>query len=65
MAKSNRRHFLGTAAAAGTLAVAPAVHGWASAEDKVLKLAVIGMGGYGMVNVRAAFKVGGVQIPRL
>lgn len=62
MAKSNRRHFLGTAAAAGTLAVAPAVHGWASAEDKVLKLAVIGMGGYGMVNVRAALKVGGVQI---
>ncbi len=62
MAKSNRRHFLGTAAAAGTLAVAPAVHGWASAEDRVLKLAVIGMGGYGMVNVRAALKVGGVQI---
>lgn len=62
MPQSNRRHFLGTAAAASTLAVAPAVHGWASAEDKTLKLAVIGMGGYGMVNVRAALKVGGVQI---
>jgi predicted dehydrogenase len=62
MFQGNRRHFLGAAAAAGTLAVSRAVHGAAPADAKVLKLAVIGAGGYGMANVRAALKVGDVQI---
>jgi predicted dehydrogenase len=62
MLQSNRRHFLGAAAAAGTLALAPAVHGQISASDKPLRLGAIGMGGYGMVNARAALNVGGVEL---
>jgi hypothetical protein len=47
MFQGNRRCFLGAAAAAGTLAVSRAAHGSAPADAKVLKLAVIGMGGTG------------------
>ena len=62
MFQGNRRRFLGAAAAAGTLAVSRAVHGQTPASDRVLKLAVIGMGGYGMADTKAALKVGGVEI---
>jgi predicted dehydrogenase len=62
MFQGNRRRFLGVAAAAGTLAVSRAVHGQTPASDRVLKLAVIGMGGYGMADTKAALKAGGVEI---
>ena len=59
MLKSNRRGFLG-AAAAGTVALTRTVYG--SAEDRTLKMGVVGVGGYGMVDARAALKVGGAEI---
>jgi predicted dehydrogenase len=65
MQESNRRVFLGTAAvAAGGLALGRAVHAQDSAPtvQPTLKLGVIGVGGYGMVNARAALGVGGVEI---
>ena len=58
--QTNRRGFLGAAAAAGTLAVAGTAR---AAEDKrVLRMGVIGVGWYGMVDAKAALKVGGVEI---
>jgi len=62
MAKINRRAFLGSAVA-GTLAVNGLLHrSMASgASGSPLKLGLIGCGGYGMADVRAAFKVGGVE----
>ncbi len=57
--KSNRRTFLG-AATAGTLAIAGNVYG--SAKNKTLKMGVIGVGWYGMVDAKAALKAGGVEI---
>lgn len=58
--KTSRRAFLGTATA-GTLALAGSTA--VAAEDKrILKLGVIGVGGYGMADARAALKVGGVEI---
>ncbi len=62
MPETNRRTFLGTAAAAGTLALNAAVHSEDSADTQPLKIGVIGVGGYGMVDARAALKVGGVQV---
>jgi predicted dehydrogenase len=58
--QTNRREFLGTAAAAGTLAMARGLR----AEDaaKALRLGVIGTGWYGMVDAKAALKAGGVEI---
>ena len=58
MAKSTRRTFLG-AAAAGTVALGRTVCG--AAERPTLKMAVIGVGGYGMVDAKAALKAGGVE----
>jgi len=66
MERMNRRDFLRTATA-GTMAVS-GLTGWARADDasdRKLKLAVIGCGNYGMANIRAAFKVGGVEIVAL
>ena len=58
--QTNRRGFLGAAAAAGTLAVAGTAR---AAEDKrVLRMGVIGVGWYGMVDAKAALKVGGVEV---
>ena len=58
--QTNRREFLGAAAAAGTLAAARGLR----AEDaaKTLRLGVIGTGWYGMVDAHAALKAGGVEI---
>lgn len=56
--KTNRRMFLGTAAA--TVALSHTLS--ARAEDRKLKLGVIGVGWYGMVDAKAALKVGGVEI---
>jgi len=58
MTKTTRRTFLG-ATAAGTWAVAGAAR---AADDKVLKMGVIGVGWYGMVDAKAALKVGGVEV---
>ena len=61
MATSNRREFMSTAAAAaGTVALSTRVIG-AEGEPK-LKMGVIGPGWYGMVDAKAALKVGGVEI---
>ncbi len=59
MASLNRREFIGGAVAAtGLIGTVSAGDG----GDKPLKLALIGCGWYGMVNVDAAFKAGGVQV---
>ena len=58
MAKSTRRAFLGAAAATGA-ALSRSVCG--AAEDRTLKMGVIGVGWYGMVDAKAALKVGAVQ----
>jgi len=62
MMRMNRRKFLGRAAA-GTLAMNSLLRGSAQAGQSArpLKLGLIGCGGYGMADVRAAFKVGGVE----
>lgn len=59
MTKSNRRTFLGTAAA-GSFALTRAVYG--SAQNRTLKMGVIGVGWYGMVDAKAALNVGGVEV---
>ena len=59
----NRRTFLG-AAAVGTVAVAGLAARGAETPtaDRKLKLGLIGAGWYGMVDVEAAFRVGGVEV---
>ena len=56
---TTRRTFLGSVAA-GTLVMASRTS--AAESDKLLSIAVIGVGGYGMTDARAALKVGGVEI---
>ena len=62
MEKMNRRKFIG-ATVAGTMGMTTMLYG--SLENKTggpkLKVGLIGCGGYGMADVRAAFKVGGVR----
>ncbi|TWU34336.1 Gfo/Idh/MocA family protein [Novipirellula artificiosorum] len=59
--KTTRRTFLASAAAAGT--VAAITHRDAVADEtSPLKIGVIGVGWYGMVDAKAALKVGGVEI---
>ena len=60
MAKSTRREFLGTAAAAATVALGKSAYG--AAGNRTLKIGVIGVGWYGMVDAKAALKAGGVEI---
>ena len=59
----NRRTFLG-AAAVGTAALGSVLARAAdpAPSDKKLKLGVIGCGWYGMVDAKAALKVGGVEV---
>jgi predicted dehydrogenase len=58
--KNTRRAFLGTAAAATAAAWS---HKVCRGEDnRTLKLGVIGVGWYGMVDAKAALKAGGAQI---
>jgi predicted dehydrogenase len=66
MTQMNRRNFIGSAVA-GTLAMNPLLHRSArgSQSQRPLRLGLIGCGGYGMADVRAAFKVGGVEIVAL
>ena len=56
----NRRQFIGTAAA-GTLAISTLKSQKAAAQSDKIKFGLIGAGWYGMVDVKAAFKVGGVE----
>lgn len=57
-----RRHFLQSAAlGAAALGQLPASLG-AVETGRKLRMGLIGCGGYGMANVRAAFKVGGVEM---
>lgn len=58
MVKGTRRAFLGAAAATGA-ALGRTVSG--AAADRKLKMGVIGVGWYGMVDAKAALKVGGVE----
>jgi predicted dehydrogenase len=66
MTDINRRQFLGTAAAT-TLALNPlgTRAAQASVETRGLKLGLIGCGWYGMVDLKAAFQVGGVEVSAL
>lgn len=64
MAQMNRRNFLG-AAAAGTLALNSLLPPASAADQAKLRLGVIGCGNYGMTDVRAAFKAGGVEVAAL
>lgn len=59
MRTTTRRDFLGTAMAAGTVAVSRRVYG--SASNSRLKVGLIGCGGYGNVDLNNAFEAGGVE----
>jgi predicted dehydrogenase len=63
MKQFNRREFLGLAAvgAVGATQVS-SLAAEAPARDRKLKLGLIGCGWYGLVDVRAAFKAGGVEV---
>lgn len=60
MSRTSRRVFLESSAAAGILATAGNIG--RAADNSVLRIGVIGVGWYGMVDARAALKVGGVDI---
>ena len=65
MEKMNRRKFIGTTVA-GTVAMTKMLRGASNNTEKPkLKTGLIGCGWYGMVDVKAAFKVGGVEIVAL
>ena len=59
MFEINRRQFL-SVAAAGTVYAANVTMG--AETNRKLRLGLIGCGGYGMTNVQAAFKCGGVEV---
>jgi hypothetical protein len=60
MTASSRRNFLRSTGAAATAALfCPAQ---TIAADRTLRLGVIGLGWYGMVDARAALKAGGVEV---
>ena len=62
MEQMNRRKFIG-ATVAGTIGMTSIIYGGSgSSGGKKLKVGLIGCGWYGMVDVRAAFKVGGVEV---
>ncbi len=59
----SRRQFLGTVAAgAAGLSCLPYLAAAEPAANRKLKLGLIGCGWYGMVDVKAAFKAGGVEV---
>ena len=61
MEKMNRRNFIGTTVA-GTVAMTTMLRGASNTGKPKLKTGLIGCGWYGMVDVKAAFKVDGVEI---
>jgi predicted dehydrogenase len=62
MQTMNRRKFLGTTAASAA-AMPALVRG--AADERKIKIGVIGCGGYGNADLNAAFKVGGVEVVAL
>ena len=64
MGSFSRRNFIRATAGAGLLAQFPAVLRGAESDRKI-KLGLIGCGWYGLVDVEAAFKVGGVEVAAL
>lgn len=60
---NNRRAFLGTLAAAGATSMMSGAAG--QGVGSKLRIGVIGVGWYGMVDAKAALKVGGVEIVAL
>jgi len=56
----NRRHFLGTTAI-GVVALSGLTGLKSIAQSKPIKVGLIGCGWYGMVDLKAAFEVGGVE----
>jgi len=66
MQQMNRRKFIGTTVAGG-MTMTTMFRGASRAEagEKKLKIGLIGCGGYGMADVRNAFKVGGVEVAAL
>ena len=62
MPRSNRREFLATAAV-GTMAVGRVAYG--ASENRTIKMGVIGVGWYGMVDAKAALGAGGVEVVAL
>jgi predicted dehydrogenase len=64
MERMNRRDFIG-AAAGGTLALNGLLSRSSAAAQPKLKLGLIGCGNYGMTDMRAAFKVGNVEMVAL
>lgn len=62
MSQANRRDFLRAAAAAGSLAIAGAAPAQPRAGEQSLRMGVIGTGWYGMVDAKAALKVGGIEV---
>jgi predicted dehydrogenase len=65
MGRMNRRSFLGTAAGAWAAHSLLQRSAGAQANTTKLKFGLIGCGGYGMADVKAAFKVGGVEVTAL
>jgi len=61
MEKLNRREFLGNTIG-GAMAMPVFSMGSARAQDRNVRLGLIGCGWYGMVDVQAAFKAGGVEV---
>jgi len=62
MGRINRRDFIKTTA--GTLAMGSVLHRASASETAkpTIKLGLIGCGWYGMVDVKASFKAGGVEV---
>ena len=65
MNKINRRTFFTTAAAGAALFSIVGRAAESAGDGKKLKIGVIGCGWYGMVDARAALKVGGVEVVAL
>ena len=64
--RATRRTFLGTsAAAAGSWALAQRAAAGAEQPGRTLKLGLIGAGGYGMADAKAALRAGGAEIAAL
>jgi len=66
MGNMNRRQFI-ERAVAGTVAMTGTVRGQSgnNTGKRKIKIGLIGCGGYGMANIRNAFKAGGVEIVAL
>jgi predicted dehydrogenase len=58
----NRRKFLGATAASTVALSTLAARAAGAVDDRKIKLGLIGCGWYGMVDVKAAFKAGGVEV---